>query len=334
MHRPGSAVLVVLVLGTLAGAASPARADERLEPLWAVVPDSTEEDAAADSVETAPPLNPQALPDAPRDEQRKRSLGHSLTHGAHVFLSDGWFILSSPTRMSMSDAMKTTAVFGVAAALYLNDQEIHDQMQAARGDPAYEIFKKPGRQWEPVGYMGNTNKYYVAALVTGYTLRVEPLTVIPAQILESHMISAGIRNMIKPLVGRTRPFDGEGPHHFEFLGPGTSFPSGHASVDFELATILSHHVKYWPIKAALYYAAASMAAQRVESDGHWMSDVWLSSIQGYLVARTVVTRHDQRVAREKEEQSPGSGPGAITGSLEPQLEVHDGVPMAVWTVHF
>jgi len=246
--------------------------------------------------------------------------------------------VTSPTRMSMSDAMKTTAVFGVAGALYMNDQEIHDQMQAARGDPLYEIFKKPGRQWEPVGYMGNTNKWYVAALVTGYSFRIEPLTVIPAQILESHMLSAGIRNAIKPLVGRTRPFDGYGPHHFEFLGPGTSFPSGHASVDFELATILSHHVpsKFWPAKVALYYAAASMAAQRVESDGHWMSDVWLSSIQGYLVARTVVTRHDQRVAKEKEQQqnAPGSGPGAITGSLEPALEFHDGVPMAVWTVHF
>jgi hypothetical protein len=333
MQRPGSFILIGLVV--LAGVASGVRADEPLEPLWAVVADSTAGPDVVDSIETAPPLNPQALSDASHDGRPKRSLGHSLAHGAHVFMSDGWFILSSPTRMSMSDAMKTTAVFGVTAALYMNDQEIHDQMQAARGDPAYEIFKKPGRQWEPVGYMGNTNKYYVAALVTGYTLRIEPLTVIPAQILESHMISAGIRNMIKPLVGRTRPFDGYGPHHFEFLGPGTSFPSGHASVDFELATILSHHVKLWPIKAALYYAAASMAAQRVESDGHWMSDVFLSSIQGYLVARTVVTRHDQRVAREKEEQrSPGNGPGSITGSLEPQLEVHNGVPMAVWTVHF
>lgn len=284
-------------------------------------------DTAAPSSEAGAPPTEAAHP------RPKRSLGRSLKHGARVFASDTWYIVTSPTRMDAKDAAIAAAVFGVTAVLYFNDQGIHDEMQRARGDLAYEIFKKPGRQWEPVGYMGNTNKWYVAALATGYTFRIEPLTVIPAQILESHMISAGIRNAVKPLVGRTRPFDGEGPRHFEFLGGGTSFPSGHASVDFELATILSHHVKLWPVKAALYFAAASMAAQRVESDGHWMSDVFLSSVQGYLVARTVVTRHDQRVAAERQ-RTPGSGPGTVTGSLAPGVELHDGAPMLVWRLRF
>jgi hypothetical protein len=39
--------------------------------------------------------------------------------------------------------------------------------------------------------MGNTNKYYAAALALGWTFKVKPVTTIFSEILESHIISAG-----------------------------------------------------------------------------------------------------------------------------------------------
>ena len=43
-------------------------------------------------------------------------------------------------------------------------------------------------------------------------------------------------------------------------------------------------------------AATSVAIQRIESKGHWPSDVFLSAAFGTVVARTVVSRWERRMA--------------------------------------
>ncbi len=228
-----------------------------------------------------------------------------ITSGVRLFAEDLAYMVSSPFRMGRAGWIQTAGVFGVGAILYANDQEILDAFQRAQGNDFYDAVLYLGRQWEPVGNMGNTSAYYAGTAAVGWIARepwpaVEPLAVIPTQILESHLTTGGIRNVAEILVGRKRPFEGEGPYAFD-PGEGTSFPSGHASVAFELAGILSHHGFRTrlgrPIWVFTHFAATSIALQRIDSESHWPSDVWISAAMGAITSRTVVRRWEERAAR-------------------------------------
>jgi len=227
-------------------------------------------------------------------------------HAVHVFVSDAWYVVSSPSRMHRHDALWLLGIGAVGGVLFAYDQEILDAFQRSKGERVYELAVKPGRAIQPVGNMGNTLAYYFAGMGVGYVTHFDPLRELTSEIIESHWISGGARNIAEVTVGRRRPFEGYGPRRFEFMG-GSSFPSGHASVVFELATILSHHVHSMPFRVLCYGAATSAVLERIDSRGHWPSDCFIGAATGTIIAHTVVRRHDQgRAARDAErEQAVG-----------------------------
>ncbi len=99
---------------------------------------------------------------------------------------------------------------------------------------------------------------------------------------------------LKALAGRSRPVDGEGPRHFEPFGKGDSFPSGHATQAFAIATVIAAHSEsYWVIGGA-YGLAALVGLARVERRDHYLSDVVAGALLGTAVGRIVV-RTNQRL---------------------------------------
>jgi membrane-associated phospholipid phosphatase len=217
-----------------------------------------------------------------------------VLRGVRTLGSDTWFVFSSPARLNRNGAAWLAGTALVTAVVYTNDEAISRAFQRQHGNPVFDAALKLGNNIEPVGYMGRMMPYYVGALGLGYAFRNRPLTVIPGQVIESHLIAGGVRNFSKLLIGRRRPFEDEGPRSFEFAG-GTSFPSGHTSIAFEIATILSLHAKRWPVTAATYALATTVAMQRVDSGGHWPSDVLVPAVTGTFIARTIVRRHEERV---------------------------------------
>ncbi len=184
----------------------------------------------------------------------------------------------------------------MGGTLFAYDEDLIEATRRNADDPVWHRVQEVGRFVEPLGYMGRTNPYYLAALAAGYAFKVKPLREIPTEILESHLTAGGIRNLAKVLIGRRRPFENRGPRFFEFNG-GTSFPSGHTSVWFELATILSHHAHFMPVTIVAYGLATTAALERIHSRSHWPSDVFLSAVSGTLVARTIVRRNEERAKR-------------------------------------
>ncbi len=243
--------------------------------------------------------------EAPADSARPslaRRAGRSLVHLG----SDLWYVASSPSRMTRRGALTTAAVFAVAGGLYAQDQELYEASTRSTDEQPYRAVLDVSEFIEPVGLMGRTMKYYAGIAVLGYAFKVEPMRVIPVQIIESHLVSGGIRNLAKVAIGRRRPNEHLGARAFD-PGTGTSLTSGHASVVFELATILSHHAHRKPVSVLCYALATALAIQRVESGNHWASDVFLGAVAGTVGARTIVRRNEERAGLVPTVSASGGG---------------------------
>jgi len=245
-----------------------------------------------------------------------------------VFFADAWHVASSPARMGWSDAAWTAGVIGTGLVIYANDQAIYDAFQRSRENEVYRAARWLGDRWEPVGNMGNTNVYYVGALAAGLATGWKPLERVPAEILQSHWTAGGLRNIGELTAGRRRPFEHEGPRAFDPPN-GTSLPSGHASVMFELAAIAAHETRDTPfsipVSALGHFAAASLSMQRIDSGNHWPSDVYAGAVAGAVISRALLARRDERYARERGEAAAGAGePRGAAPELAPSVRA---VPM-------
>lgn len=90
------------------------------------------------------------------------------------------------------------------------------------------------------------------------------------------VLDLGITQGLKQVSGRTRP-DGSNDY---------SFPSGHSTDSFMIATVVD---QFYGHKAGIvaYSAAAMVAASRLKSNVHWLSDVAAGATIGYIIGRTV-----------------------------------------------
>jgi hypothetical protein len=248
-------------------------------------------DTLVDTWETPEALAPPAsvTPERHRsfsDLKPVRDIGRGLT----VLASDTRAVFEAPLHMDRGDALWTLATVAVAGALYSQDQQLLDAFIRNRENGVYHAALEPGRALEKLGFIGSTAPYYAAGLTIGYVMRIDPLTEMTAEVLESHFIAGLVRNVLEGVAGRSRPRSGKGPRDFHFRG-GDSFPSGHASVVFEVATVAAHHTHSTPLRVLYYAVATSISLQRVDSYSHWPSDVFVGAVIGTAVARAIVRRH-------------------------------------------
>lgn len=229
------------------------------------------------------------------------------------FVSDLGYVAASPARVHRAGFVRPLAILATGAVLFAYDQEIAAGFHRSEENGVYDAAIGVGEALDPLGYTGRTLPYHVGLAVAGAALRAEPVQRVGLEIVESHLISGGIRNAAKLAIGRRREHEGRSARAFELNG-GTSFPSGHTSAVFQLATILSHEAKSTPVTVLLYGAAAGVGLERVHSKSHWPSDVFFSAIEGTLVARTVLRRNQERRAAEAPRLSvmPGGRGVAVT----------------------
>ncbi len=211
---------------------------------------------------------------------------------AKDFGTETWLVASSPARMDRRSALEFGGVLLVGGALFALDEEIRDGLDAKVNPEGNGGFlREVGDFVEPLGLQGDTNVYFAGAAVLGYLTHQDWIKIPARQILYSQWIGGMGRQLAGHIVGRHRPSKELGPYAFE-TGEGTSFPSGHSAVAFELAYVLSHHIHRWPASVVLFGLAGTMAFQRADSNSHWASDAWIGSAWGLFVAKTVVAAEE------------------------------------------
>jgi membrane-associated phospholipid phosphatase len=125
---------------------------------------------------------------------------------------------------------------------------------------------------------GQFSLHLAAGLVTyeiGRSTVSPHLAVFGADLVRAQILAQGTTQAIKFAVGRTRP---DGRSH--------SFPSGHTSTMFATATVLQQHAG-WKAGGPAYAAAAYVAAGRVQTRRHYLSDVAFGAALGVVAGRTV-----------------------------------------------
>jgi membrane-associated phospholipid phosphatase len=146
-----------------------------------------------------------------------------------------------------------------------------------------------------------TAGHIVPALVTTYVVaRVANRQSFAAATLRvglSYAAADAVEALLKPTVGRVRPYVGREPLTFQPFSVGDdfhSFPSAHVVHIASLASAAATEVDRPWFTALAAVAITYVGAQRVYRDQHWSSDVVASGLLGAEVARstmTVLRRH-------------------------------------------
>jgi membrane-associated phospholipid phosphatase len=124
--------------------------------------------------------------------------------------------------------------------------------------------------------------------------------------LASVIANVVVAPALKLVVGRARPNTGEGPAHFEPFSSDASFPSGHTTQAFAVASVVAAHDGRLWVKVVAYGLAGSVGLARIHLDAHWTSDVLAGAILGTAVGNAVVGVNDRLRARMS--RSAGAGP--------------------------
>lgn len=108
--------------------------------------------------------------------------------------------------------------------------------------------------------------------------------------LEALAVSSVATTALKVVVGRSRPGDGREEdefHPFRMSSTSWSFPSGHASAAFAVATALSSELGHdhgW-VPFVAYPLATWVGVSRVVDGRHWATDAFAGAAVGMLSAR-------------------------------------------------
>jgi hypothetical protein len=114
--------------------------------------------------------------------------------------------------------------------------------------------------------------------------------------LASSLIAAGvITPILKLTIGRRRPSQTQST--FTRGDGGSSFPSGHATQAFAVASVIAAHYDSPWIQAAAYGVAGLVGLSRMEQGAHYASDVLAGALIGIAVGKAVVRFHESERLR-------------------------------------
>ena len=142
-------------------------------------------------------------------------------------------------------------------------------------------------------------------------------------VMASILASGIITPTLKFVVGRERPRESNSDTVFHpFSGSDNSFPSGHATQAFAVASVISAHSDQVWVSVTAYTIAGLVGFARIYHNAHWTSDVTAGALIGTFVGRGVVAIND-RIR---------SGEGKVSVSFAPLYG--DGVKGGAVTVIF
>ena len=206
------------------------------------------------------------------------------------FVYTGGDIFNSFTQFSTPTQIRFAASALTIAGAYSLDYNLKDFAGHARSgfaDKAFSVDKVYGSGYTLIGIAG----------LYGYGVIFENREVrkLGLQTIEAVGYAGLITSVLKAVVGRSRPYTGEGKsmfRPFNVHAATTSFPSGHSTVAFAVSTVLANNTDNIFLKILCYTASSLVAYSRIYRNAHWFSDVVTGGAIGYFVGDFV--SHDTK----------------------------------------
>ena len=206
-----------------------------------------------------------------------------------LFADDTVYVFTAPARWDAGDWLSAAGAGGFAITTTAFDRSIRDSVQARRS-------AKLDRFSRAFQHLGSDYSFVVLAGFEGYHFLADDRRSQAVFIdgLAASLIASGfIAPALKYSVGRERPSDTANPYRFRPFTNHNSFPSGHTTQAFAVATVIASHYPTWWFKALAFGSAGLVGYCRVEENGHFTSDVVAGALIGWSVARSVVKHNDK-----------------------------------------
>ena len=223
-------------------------------------------------------------------------------------LKDLWIQARSPFTISSQDAPWVVGGAVTFGGLLFADQAIYDAV-----DPSSLDGTATGRVSQTMTKFGATYGIAFLAGFTGYGFIAKDNKALETSYLaaEAFVTSGFWTQVFKAISGRERPSvrsrpggKWRGPFAVSFsrhFSDFDSFPSGHTSTVFSLATIFAEQYSETPAVPIISYSIAGLVGvSRVTVNRHWASDVFAGAVIGYLCAQQVLANNLSEVSRFRE----------------------------------
>ncbi|MCF6341460.1 MAG: phosphatase PAP2 family protein [Bacteroidales bacterium] len=206
-------------------------------------------------------------------------------------------ITTGPARWKGKEWGIAAGVVTAGVVLYIYDDDINlffqERQTAGKDNVSKYVFEPWGSGLYPAALLGGLYVYGLAA----NSRKARQVALGGVQVFVMTAISTQI---VKHLVHRHRPYQDEPPNPRLWEGPFrgreyTSFPSGHTSTAFALASFFSsvYKDKIW-VGILSYGIATGVGLSRIYDNKHWASDVLAGAALGYAIGKTVFFLMDGR----------------------------------------
>ncbi len=246
--------------------------------------------AADDSIAAKP------LSSIPRNE-RTPSIVPDIGYFKSI-LTDSRDILISPGRWNKYQWIAVSGIVVVAGVLYTQDANIQKVVQKNQ-TPLWNSVSKYGLERLGSGLYSLPALgvlYGVGAIIKNDKARYTAL-----KGAEAYLLGFIADNIMKQLTNRHRPYQSDPANPDIWNGPlsltiNSSFPSGHSTNIFAVATVIAtaYSQTIW-VPIVCYTLAGLTAASRVYQNDHWFSDVFVGSALGFAIGRTIMNNHIKKL---------------------------------------
>jgi len=194
-----------------------------------------------------------------------------------------------------SDWAAVGVVTAATAGSYLIEERVRVAFQEHRSGLADVL--------ERIGWWYGTPLFTVPAslLTLGAGAAFKNPDVRDTGILMSEVLLSAllIQQPLRIIVGRARPFMSQGHFSFDpftFSNDYASFVSGHSYSAFGISNVVARQVDQTWASLTLYTLATITALSRMYADAHWLTDVLLGSVLGYVISTAIWKNQQDDIA--------------------------------------
>jgi len=205
------------------------------------------------------------------------------------------YVATAPSRWEAQEWQNLGwATLVVASTSIVADRPVRDFMRQQPKDNTFLTTVENFGQTYALGVMGG---FYLSGVMNSDERSVQ----VAQDLVAASLVSATINQTIKISVNRYRPRNDQGVYKaqgFTGLNNNSSFPSGHTTEAFTLASVIASHYEEAWVGNTVYSLAGIVGVARMYHDAHFASDVTASAFIGTLAGKSIV-QHNRTLRGNK-----------------------------------